>query len=266
MLLNEGSACPRLLCKPGRSPAPGRIPPPGERPPGQVRLGRRPVPRRTGRLSVSSRDQPPALRGFTLLRGVPRCRPACEQAPPLEQGPLPVGAARSVMKLTWLPGRLAAGGRAVDQFGSLAESWSGRRAPISCWCPAQLGLPACDNRETGRRRRPARALLTLLAPTVPPRRPHTALAPGRLLRLVPQEPALRERSVWELGACGGFLCCASLGNALLRRQAQADAAPHTGPRWPWAGVLPALPRIPCGASSTSVHTEGVLGWCRLGSF
>lgn len=223
MLLNEGSACPRLLCKPGRSPAPGRIPPPGERPPGQVRLSCRPVPRRTGRLSASSRGQPPALRGFTLLRRVPRCRPACEQAPPLEQRPLPVGAARSVMKLTWLPGRPAAGGRAVGQFGSLAESWSGRQGPVSCWCPAQLALPACDNRETGRRRRPARALLTLLAPTMPPRRPHTALALGRLLRLVPQEPALRERSVWELGACGGFLCCAPLGNALLRQSDPAHA-------------------------------------------
>ena len=59
------------------------------------------------------------------------------------------------------------------------------------------------------------SLLTLPAPTAPPRHPHTALAPGRLLGLVPQEPVLRERGAWELGACGGFLCYASLGNGLL---------------------------------------------------
>jgi len=115
-------------------------------------------------------------------------------------------------RLSCCPGQSR--GLVMDELGAWLRAGAAGRPPRFLPVSCTAGAPRL--RQQGDRARPP-------ASSVPahPAGFHratdtlTALAPGRLLGLVPQEPVLRERGAWELGACGGFLCYASLGNGLL---------------------------------------------------
>lgn len=169
------------------------------------------------------------------------------------------------MKLTWLPGRPAAGAGAWASSGAWLRAGGGRQGRFFFGALHSPALPACDNRETGQRRRPARALLTLLAPTMPPGRPHTALAWGVCSGWYPRT-SVAGGAVWEAGRLRGFSAARPGGRVTpsIRPSTCKPIGPgrrcpsHRGPGG-WAEGPAALPRIPWGFQHLCSHRR-VLGW------
>lgn len=167
-------------------------------------------------------------------------------------------------RLSCCPGR--SHGPVLDGPGAWLRAGAEGGPPVSCWCPAQLGLPACESRET-RARPPASSV-----PAHPAgshratQTPSHSPALGHLLTLVPQEPSVEGAGCIGAGSPLGFpLLPFPLGTVLLCYQTQQmethrprpTLPVRQGPGDPGQGSRPLptpprlSPRSPCGASVLS---------------